>query len=164
MLSLLYGPLSHPYMTTEKNIALTIWTFVGKVMSLLFNILPRFVIVFLPSSKHLLTSWIQSLSVVILEPKKIKSCVTVSTFSPSNCYEMMGLDAMILIFAFWVLNQLFQSLLSQSPRGFSVPLFSAIRVISSVYLIGCWYFFQQSWLQLVIHPVWYFTWCTLNIS
>ena len=77
--------LSHPYMTTEKTISLTRQTFVGKVMSLLFNILSRLVIVFLPRSKHLLISWLQSPSAVILEPKKIKA-VTVSVVSPSICY------------------------------------------------------------------------------
>ena len=77
---------SHPYMTTGKTIALTIWTFVGKVMSLLFNILSRFVIAFLPRSKRLLISWLQSPSAVILEPPKIKS-VTVSIVSPSICHE-----------------------------------------------------------------------------
>ena len=89
--------LSHLYMTTEKAIALTIQTFVGKVMSLLFNMLSRFVIAFLPRSKHLFTSWLQSPSTVILEPKKIKA-VTASTFSPSICHEVMGLDAIILVF------------------------------------------------------------------
>ena len=89
--------LSHPYMTTGKTIALTIQTFVGKVTSLLFNMLSRFVIAFLPRSKGLLISWLQSLSTVILEPKKIKS-VTTSTFSPSVCHEVIGLDAMIFIF------------------------------------------------------------------
>ena len=84
-------------MTTGKTIALAGWTIVGKVMSLHFNTLSRFVIPFLPSSKHLLISWLQSLSTVILEPKKIKS-VTVSIFSPSICHEVMGLDAMILVF------------------------------------------------------------------
>ena len=77
--------LSHPYMTTGKTIALTRWTFVGKVMSLLFNMLPRLVIIFLPRSKHLLIAWLQSPSAVILEPKKIKS-VTVSIVSPSICH------------------------------------------------------------------------------
>ena len=87
--------LSYPYMTTGKNIALTRWTFVGKVMSLLFNMLSRLVITFLPRSKHLLISWLQSLqSAVILEPPKIKSA-TVSTISPSTCHEVMGPDAMI---------------------------------------------------------------------
>ena len=81
--------LSHPYMTTGKTIALTRWTFVGKVMSLLFNMLSRLIIAFLPRSKHLLISWLQSPSAVILEPPKIKS-VTVSIVSPSICCEVIG--------------------------------------------------------------------------
>ena len=89
--------VSHPYMTTGKTKALTKWTFVGKVTSRLFNMLSRLVITFLPSSKRLLISWLQSPSAVILEPKKIKS-VTVSIVSPSICHEVMGLDAMILVF------------------------------------------------------------------
>ena len=89
--------LSHPYMTTGKTIALTSQTFVSKVMSLLFNTLSRFVITFLSRSKHLLISWLQSPSAVILEPKKMKSD-NVSTFPPSICHEVMGPDAMILVF------------------------------------------------------------------
>ena len=89
--------LSHPFMTTGKTIALTRWTFVGKVMSVLSNVLSRLVITFLTKSKHLFISWLQSPSAVILEPRKIKSD-TVSTVSPSICYEVMGLDAMILVF------------------------------------------------------------------
>ena len=89
--------LSHPYMTTGKTIALTRWTFVGKVMSLLFNTLSRLVITFPPRSKRLLISWLQSPSAVILEPQKIKSD-TVSTVSPSISHEVMGPDAMILVF------------------------------------------------------------------
>ena len=89
--------LSHPYMTTGKTIALTRWTFVGKVMSLLFNMLSRLVITFLPRSKRLLISWLQSPSAVILEPQKIKSD-TVATVSPSICHEVMGPDAMIFVF------------------------------------------------------------------
>ena len=89
--------LSHPYMTTGKTIALTRQTFVGKVMSLLFNMLSRLVITFFPKSKHLLISWLPSPSAVILEPKKIKSA-TVSTVSPSICHEVMGPDVMILVF------------------------------------------------------------------
>ena len=88
--------LSHPYMTTGKTIALTRWTFVGKVMSLLFNILSRLVITFLPRSKLLLISWLQSPSAVILEPRKIKSA-SVSTVSPSISREVMGPDAMIFV-------------------------------------------------------------------
>ena len=89
--------LSHPHMTSGKTIALTSQTFVGKVMSLLFNMLSRLVIAFLPRSKYLLISWLQSPSAVILEPEKIKS-LTVSTVSPSICHEAMGPDAMILVF------------------------------------------------------------------
>ena len=84
-------------MTARKTMALTRRTFVGKVMSLLFNMLSRLVITFLPRSKRLLISWLQSPSAVILEPPKIKS-VTFSTVSPSICYEVMGPDAMILVF------------------------------------------------------------------
>ena len=89
--------LSHPYMTTGKTIALTRWTFVGKVMSLLFHMLSRLVITFLPRSKRLLISWLQSPSAVILEPKRIKSD-TVSTVSPSICHEVMRPDAITLVF------------------------------------------------------------------
>ena len=90
--------LSHPYMTTGKTIALTRWTFVDKVISLLFNILSRLVITFLPRNKHLLISWLQSPSAVILEPPKIKS----DTVYPSICHEVMGPDAMI--FVLWMLS------------------------------------------------------------
>ena len=89
--------LSHPYMATGKTIALTRWTFVSKVMSLLFNRLSRLVIAFLPRSKHLLITWLQSPPAVILEPKKIKS-VTISIVSPSICHEVMGVDAMTVEF------------------------------------------------------------------
>ena len=87
--------LSHPYMTTRKTTALTRWTLVDKVMSLLFNMLSRLVITFLPRSKHLLISWLQSSSAVILEPQKIKSA-TVSTVFPTICYEVMEPDAIQL--------------------------------------------------------------------
>ena len=89
--------LSHPYRTTGKIIALSRWTLVGKVMSLLWNRLSRLVIIFLPRSKRLLISWLQSPSAVILEPPKIKSD-TVSTVSPSISHEVMGPDAMIFVF------------------------------------------------------------------
>ena len=89
--------LSHPYMTTGKIIALTRQTFAGKVMSLIFNMLSRLVITFLPRSKRLLISWLQSPSAVILEPPKIKSDA-VSTVSPSISHEVMGPDAMIFVF------------------------------------------------------------------
>ena len=87
---------SHPYMTTGKTIALTIWTFVGKVMTLLFHMLSRLVLDFLPRNKRLLISWLQSPSAVILEPKTIK-LLTVSTVSPSISQEVMGPDAMTFV-------------------------------------------------------------------
>ena len=126
--------LSHPYMTTGKTIALTRQTFVGKVMSLLFNMLSRLVITFLPRSKGLLISWLQSPSAVILEPRKIESD-TASTVSPSVSHEMMGPDAMILVF--WMLS--FKPTFSLSSFTFikrllSFSSLSAIRVVSSAYL------------------------------
>ena len=93
--------LSHPWMITGKTIALTRWTFVVKSISLLFYVLSRLVITFLPRSKCLLISWLQSPSTVILEPQKIKPII-VSTVSPSICHEVMGQDAMILVF--WMLS------------------------------------------------------------
>ena len=109
--------LSHPYMTTGKTIVLTRRTFVGKVMSLLFNMLSRLVKTFLPRSKRLLISWLQSPSTVILKPRKIKSA-TVSTVSPSICHEVMGPDAMIFVFR--MLN--FKPTVSLSSRGCLVLL------------------------------------------
>ena len=124
--------LSHPYMTTGKTKALTRWTIVGKVMSLFFNMLSRLVITFLPRSKHLLVSWLQSPSAVILEPRKIKSD-TVSTLSSSICPEVMGLDAKILVFWIWSFKSTF-SLYAFIKRLFSSSSLSAIRVVSSAYL------------------------------
>ena len=126
--------LSYPYMTTEKTIALTVWTFAGKVRSLLFNILLKLVIAFLPRSKCLLISWLQSPSAVILEFKKIKS-VTVSIVSPSIFHEVMGPHAMIFIF--WMLSS--QPTFSLSSYTFIKRLFSssslsAIRVVTTACL------------------------------
>ena len=109
--------LSHLYMTTGKTIASTRWTFVGKVMSLLFNMLSRLVITFLPKSKRLLISWLQSPSAVILEAPEIKS----ATVSPSIFHEVMRLDAMILVFECWALS-VFHSPLSLLSRGSLVLL------------------------------------------
>ena len=119
---------------TGKTIVLTRQTFVDKVMSLLLNMLPKLVITFLPRTKHLLISWLQSPSAVILEPPKIKSD-TVSTVSPSICHEVMGPDAMI--FVFWMLS--FKPTFSLSSFTFITRLFSssslsAIRAVSSAYL------------------------------
>ena len=172
--------LPQPYMTTGKTIALTIWTFVSKVMSLLFNMLSRFVIAFLPRSKHLLISWLQSLSAVILELKKIKS-VTVSTFSPFICHDVMGPNAMILVF--WTLSfkPVFFTLLFHLHQEallffftFYFIFFKLYKIVlvlpsikmnleSFVYLRLLIYLLAIL-IQLVIHPAWHFTSCTLHIS
>ena len=115
-LACLIVQLSHQYMTTDKTIALTRRTFVGKVISLLLNMLCRLVITFLPRSKHLLISWLQSPSEVILEPRKIKS-VIVFIVSTSICHEVVGPDSMILVFSMLSLGPLFHSPLSLSSRG-----------------------------------------------
>ena len=132
--------LSHPYMTTGKTVALTIGNFIHEVMSLLFNTLSRIVIAFLPKSNRPLISWLQSLSAMILEPKKIKS-VTVSIVSPSICHEVMGPDAMILflfilsfkavVFFFFFFPFAHFNLIK---KYFSCSSVSAIRVISYAYL------------------------------
>ena len=119
-------------MTTGKTIDVTRQTFVGKVISLLFNMLSRLVIAFLPKSKCLLTSWLQSPSAVILESKKIKS-VTVSIVSTSICHEVMGLDAMILVFWMLSFKPVFSSSFTFIKWLFSSSSLSAIRLASSVY-------------------------------
>ena len=155
--------LSYLYMTTGKTIALTILNSVIKVMSLLFTMVPRFVIALLPRSKRLLISWLQSPSAVLLKPKKIKS-VTVYIVSPSICYEVMWQDAMI--FVFWMLS--FKSAFSLSSFTFIKKLFSSsfsvISVISSAYLRLLIFLLAVDWFQLVIHPAWHLSWCTLHIS
>ena len=153
--------LSYPYMTTGKTIALTTWIFVGKVMSLLFNTLSRFLLAFLPRSKHLWISWLQSPSAVILEPKKIV-CYCFHCVSPSVSHELMGLDALILVF--WMLS--FKPAFSFSSftfikRLFSSSYLSAIRVVSSVYLRLL--IFRPA-ILLVLLPAQDFSWCTLHRS
>ena len=156
--------LSHPYMTTEKAIALTRRTFVSKVMSLLLNMLSRLVIAFLPRSKRLLISWLQSPSAVILESPKIKS-LTVSIVSPiylpwsdeTRCHDLSFLNVEVF---FWMLS--FKPIFSLSfftftKRLFSSSLLSAIKVVSSVYL-KLFTFLLKSWFQLVLHPAWHFAW------
>ena len=127
------------YMTTGKTIALTIWTSVGNAMSLLFNMLSRFVITFLLRSKCLPILWLQSPSAVILEPNKGKS-VTASTFSPSICHEVIGLDGMILVF--WMLS--FKPAFSPSSFTFIKRLFSSSSLSDiewyHLHIWGCWYF------------------------
>jgi len=151
---------SHPYMTTGKTIALTRQTFDGKVLSLPFNMLSSLVISFLPRSKHLLISWLQAPSAVILEPPKIKS----DTVSQSTCHEVMGPDAMIFIF--WVLS--FKPTFSLSSftfikRLFSASSLSAIRVVSSAYL-RLLIFLPAILIQLVLPPPSVYSWCTLHRS
>ena len=158
--------LLYPYMTTGKTIALTRWTFVSKVMSLLFNMLSRLVIAFLffsssfsffykamaiaflPRSKHPLISWLQSPSAVILEPKKIKS-TTVSTFSSSICHEVMGQDAIILVLRMLNFKPAFLFFyFTTIKRLLSSSSFSFVRVVSSSYLR------LLIFLPAILIPVW----------
>ena len=126
--------LSHPYMTTGKTITLTRWTFVSKVMSLVFNMLSRLIIAFLPRRKCLLISWLKLPSAVIWEPQKTKS-VSVSIVFPYICHEMMGPDTMILVFWMLYFKLTFPlSCFTFIKRLFSSSSLSAIRVMSSVYL------------------------------
>ena len=141
-LSFLYSPALHPYMITGKTIALIRRTFVGKVMSLLFNMLSRLVIAFLPSSKCLSISWLQSPSAEILEPKNIKS-LSVSIFSPSICQEVMGLDVMILVF--WTLS--FKPAFSLSSRGSLILCCFLPLAWYHLHIWGCWYSSHQSWFS-----------------
>ena len=153
--------LSHPYMTTGKTIALTRWTFVGKVMSLLFNKPSRSVIAFLPRSKSLLVPWLQSPSAVILEhlpPNKVCHCF--------HCFPVYlpwsdGPDAMILVF--WMLS--FKPTFSLSSFTFKRHFSSSLSAIRWCHLRiwGYWYFSWHSWFQLVLHPGQHFSWCTLHI-
>ena len=126
--------LSHPHMTTRKPMALTRWNFVGKIISLLFNMLSRLVITFLPRSKRLLISRLQSPSAVILKPQKTKS-LTVSIVSPSICHEVLEPGAMILVLRMLSFKSTFSlSSFTSLKRLFSCSSLSAIRVVSSAYL------------------------------
>ena len=153
--------LSHLYMTTGKTIALSIWTFISKVMSLLFSTLSRFVLTFLPRGNHCLISWLQSPSAVILEPRKRKS-ITAPRFSPSVCHEVMGLDAMILVSLIFSFKLAFSpSFVTLIKRLFSSFLLSAIRVVSPTYLR---LIFSSNHDSSVTHQPWHFTWWALCIS
>ena len=162
MLSILYGPTLTSIPDYRKNLSF-IQTFVSKVMSLFFNTLSKFVIAFLPSSKHLLISWLQSPSPVVLEPKKIKY-VTVSIVSPSICHEVIGLDAMILVF--WMLS--FGSTFSLSSftlikRLFSSSSLSAIKVVSFPCL-RLLIFLLEVLIPACLSSNLTFSWCTLHRS
>ena len=156
-LSLWSNSHTHTWLLGEKTIALTRQTFVRKVISLLYNMLSRFVIACRPRIKRLLISWLQSPSAVILEPKKRKS-LTASTFPPSICHEVMGPDAMIL--AFWMFS--FKPAFSLSSftlikRLFSSSSLSATRMVSSAYL-------RLLFLPAILIPAGHFAWCTVYIS
>ena len=144
--SLWYNSHIHPYITSEKTTALTVWAFAGKVMSLLLTMLSRFVTAFPPRNKCVLISWLQSLSIVILDSKKRESG-TVFNFFPI-CHEVMRPVMRCHDLRFvenWVLNQLFHSPLSPSSRGSLVPLHFLPLKWYHFHIWGCWYFFQQSW-------------------
>ena len=150
-------------MTTGKTTALIRWTFVCKVMSLLYNMLSRLVMTFLPRSKHLLISWLQSPPAMILEPPKIKF-PTVSTVPSSICHEVMGPDIMILVF--WMLSfkptfSLFSCTVIK--RSFSSSSFLP-KGWCHLHIWGYWYFSWQSWFQFVLLSAQHFSWCTMNTS
>ena len=136
-------------MTIGKMIALTRWTFIDKVMSLLFNKLSRLVITFLPRSKHFWISWLQSPMAVILKPPKIKF-VTVSTVSPSICHEEMWPDAMILVFWMLSFKPTFSLSSFTSLRGSLVFLHFLPKGWCHLHIWGYWYFSRQSWFQIVL--------------
>ena len=154
--------LSYPYMTTGKIIALTIQTFVSKMMSLLFNMLSRLVIAFLPRSKHFLISCLQSPSTVLWSPrKKIYHC-----FHCLPIYLPWSVGLYVMTLVFWMLR--FEPTFSLSSftltkRLFSSSSFFAIRVASSAYL-RLLIFPSATWFQLELHPAWHFAWCTLHSS
>ena len=137
---------SHPYMTTEKATALTIWIFVSKVMFLLFNTLSKFVIVYPLRSKCLWISWLQSPSAVILEPKK--KSVLLRLFPILFAMKWWSQTPWSWIFEYRVLSQLFHSALSLSARGSLVPFNFLTSEWYHQHIRGCWYFSQQSWLHL----------------
>ena len=152
--------LSHPYMTTEKTIALTKRTFVGKVMSLLSNMLSRLVITFLPRSKRLLISWLQSPSAVILKPPKI-SLLLFPLFSiyllwsdGTGCHDLCFLNVEPYANFFTLLFHFHQE---------SIQFLFTFCHKGAICLSGC-YFSRQSWFQLVLLPAQHFSWCTLHLS
>ena len=156
MLSFLYGPTLTSVHDYWKDHSFDYKDLCQQSNVFLFNMLSSLVIAFLPRSKHLLISWLQSPWAVILEPKKIKS-VTVFIVSPSICHKVMGLDAMIL--AFWMLSfkPAFPLCTFTFKRLFSSSSLSASREVD-LHIWNCWYFSWKSRCQLVIHPAWHFSW------
>ena len=163
MLSLLHGPTLTSLHDSWKNNSFDYMDLCGKLMSLLFNTVSRFLIACHPRSKHLLISWLQLLSAVIFETKKIKS-VTVSTFP--SLFAMKQWDQMprSKLFQCWVLSQFFHSSLSPSSRGSLISLHFLPLEWYHLHIWGCWYSSQQSWFQLMSNPPWHFSWCTLHRS
>ena len=155
--------LAHSYTTNEQTIALTIWIFFGKGMALLFNALSRFLIAFLPRNKHLLISWLQSLSTVDFwaHENKIWHCLH---FFPFYVDEVMGPDPMILVFWMLTFKPTFSLPISFSLKGYLIPLHFLPLKWYHAHIWGCWYLFWQSWFQLVIYPAQHFPWCTLHRS
>ena len=157
--------LPHPYMTTGKTKTLTRQTFVGKVMSLCFNMLSRFTIAFLPRSKCLLISWLQSPSAVILEPKKIKpvSFHFFLFFLPwSDGTGSHDLSLFNVEFQARLFSVLFHHL--QRWSSSLVPIHFLPLEWYHLHIWCCWYFSQRSWFQLASHTGWHFKWCTLHRS
>ena len=153
--------LSHPHMTTGKTISLTIQTFVSKGLSLPFSMLSRFVIAFLPRSKSF--NFVTAVTICrdfgAQENKVLSVFPLLPLFLPwsdgTGCHD---------IFVCWVLSQLFHSSLLPSSRGSLVTLCFLPWGWCHLHIWGCWYFSRQSWSQLVFHPAWHFTWCTLHIN
>ena len=167
--------LSHPYMTPGKTTALTVWTFVSKAMSLFLNMLSRLIMAFLPKRKHLFISQLQSLSSVILEPKKIL-CHHFHFFpfylpwrDGTGCHDLSLLNVEFQTSFFSLLFHHHQEALHflvhiTSHLHIKVPLHFLPLGWYHLHIWACWYFSWQSWFQLLIHPTWHFTWCTLHIS
>ena len=150
-------------MTTGKMIVLTIQTYVSKLMSLLFNMLPRLVIAFLPRNKQASFNFMAAVTICSdLGAQEIKS-VTVFIVSPSIFHEVIRPDAMILVFGMLNFKPTFHSPLSPSSGGSLVPLHFLPLEWYHLHIWGCWYFSWQSWFQLVLHPARQFAWCTLHI-
>ena len=153
--------LSHPYITTGKIIALTVWTFVGKVMSLPFTTLPRS----FPSKEQVSFNFLAAVTICsdfLAQENKISLCFHIFPFylpwsDGTRCHDLRFLNI-------WVLSQLFHSLLSPSSRGSLVPLWFLPLERYHLHIWGCWYFSWKSWFQPVVHAAWHFTWCTLHIS
>ena len=162
-LSHFYGPALTTVCDYWKDHSLDYTDFYQQSDVFIFNTLSRFVIAFLPRSSCLLISWLQSPSTVILEPKKRKS-VAASTFPLLICCEVMGPDAMILVFLMFSFKQAFHCPPSPSSRVSLVPLLFLSLEWYHPHIWGCWYFSRQSWFRLVPHPAHHVSWCTLCIS